>query len=326
VEFAKLQAAVEGAGYGARQIAAFEWIHSPQAGASADSSEPTGAEPWSQELKAHLLRLVIAGTLALPVVVISMGDFDFPGRNWLLWLLTTPVVFWCGASFFVGAWRNLRRGTADMNTLIALGTGSAYLASVAATLFPAAMQPVLPGGHTDAGAHGSMPPVYFEAAATITFFVLLGRLLEERARGKTSEAIRRLMGLQARVATVVREGVEQQVAITDVAEAHAISVNAAVAAETITITQAVCTRVSATRGQWSVAGTSTIRTTNTIQLYTTASVPADLTSNRLGTARAVSTNGTWRYATSAGPACVTPISLRTSATGTTRSNLAVTLR
>ncbi len=104
-----------------------------------------------------------------------------------------------------------------------------------------------------------------------------------------------------------------------------VTVNAA-ATETIAITQAVCTRVSATQGQWTVAGTSSMRTNNTVQLYTTPTVPANLASNRLGTPRTVSTNGTWRYATSNGPACVTPISLRTSATGTSRNNLTVTLR
>ena len=214
IDLERLQKSVADAGYSARPVAADEWLTQPTAPADTED------EPWSPELRAHFRQLVLAGALTLPVVVISMADLMFPGRDWVLWALSTPVVFWCGAPFFVGAWKNLKRGSADMNTLIALGTGTAYFASVAALLFPRVMQPILPelhvtAGHSAAG-HASMPPVYFEAAVTITFFVLLGRLLEERARGRTSQAIRRLMGLQARTATVVREGVEQQIPIQEV--------------------------------------------------------------------------------------------------------------
>jgi Cu+-exporting ATPase len=213
-DLAAIQKSVTDAGYAARPIAADEWLTNPTPVADTED------EPWSPELRAHFRQLVIAGVLAVPVMVISMADLMFPGRDWLLWALSTPVVFWCGAPFFVGAWKNLKRGSADMNTLIALGTGTAYFASLAALLFPRVMQPILPELHSTGGpgaaGHTSMPPVYFEAAVTITFFVLLGRLLEERARGRTSQAIRRLMGLQARTATVVREGIEQQVPIQEV--------------------------------------------------------------------------------------------------------------
>ncbi|MFN8856199.1 MAG: heavy metal translocating P-type ATPase, partial [Planctomycetaceae bacterium] len=213
-DLAAIQKSVADVGYTARPIAADEWLTNPTA--VVDSED----EPWSPELKAHFRQLIVAGLLTLPVMIISMADLMFPGRDWLLWALSTPVVFWCGAPFFVGAWKNLRRGTADMNTLIALGTGTAYCASVAALLFPRMMQPILPELHSTTGQSGAnhvaMPPVYFEAAVTITFFVLLGRLLEERARGRTSQAIRRLMGLQARSATVVRDGIEQQVPIQEV--------------------------------------------------------------------------------------------------------------
>ncbi|MCY2965194.1 MAG: heavy metal translocating P-type ATPase [Planctomycetota bacterium] len=224
IDVAELQRAVDHAGYQARPISAFDWLKAPATDSPADDATRARAsesEPWSAELKAHLRRLIIAGILAIPVAVISMADLMFPGRDWVLLILTTPVVFWCGGSFFVGAWRNLKRGTADMDSLISLGTGSAFLASLAATLFPEAMRPLLPELHgsavgTEAG-HPPMSPVYYEAAATITFFVLLGRLLEERARGRTSQAIRKLMGLQARFATVVRNDVETQVPIADVA-------------------------------------------------------------------------------------------------------------
>ncbi|MFM8220020.1 MAG: heavy metal translocating P-type ATPase, partial [Planctomycetaceae bacterium] len=205
-----LQLAVEKAGYRAQPVAEHAWLeaHTQAAG---DDAAP---DPHEAELARQRRTLFWAGLLTIPVVAISMAHVSFPGSNLLLWILTTPVVLWCGAPFFQGAWRNLRHGTADMHSLIALGTGSAYFASVLAILLPPEWQPWLSTvGHEG---HGGQPPVYFEAAATITFFVLLGRLLEERARGKTSQAIRQLMDLQARFATVERHGTEQRIPITEV--------------------------------------------------------------------------------------------------------------
>lgn len=160
----------------------------------------------------------IAAMLSLPLLAIAMSHgaiplFDRPGFNWLQWALATPIVFYCGAPFYRGAWAAMRRGTADMNTLIALGTGAAYVYSVAATALP-----WLFTGASAAHAHsgGPAPPVYFEAAGAIIALVLLGRLLESRARDRAGEAIRRLVGLQPKTARVVREGRELDVPVEDV--------------------------------------------------------------------------------------------------------------
>jgi Cu+-exporting ATPase len=161
----------------------------------------------------------IAAAISLPVLVIAMSHgriawLNFPGVNWLQLALTTPVVLYCGAQFYRGAWAALRHGAADMNTLIAVGTGAAYLYSVAAT--------IAPGFFADtaaAGAHhapGSAVPVYFEAASVIIALILLGRMLESRAKGNTSAAIRRLIGLQAKTARVIRNGTEEDIPVEEV--------------------------------------------------------------------------------------------------------------
>jgi P-type Cu+ transporter len=122
-----------------------------------------------------------------------------------LFLITLPVVFWAGAHFYVAAWRGIRHRSADMNTLIGVGTGAAMLYSTVATF--------LPGVFTGAG----LPvDVYFEAVSMIVALILVGRLLEARAKGRTSSAIGRLLGLRARTARVLREGVEREVAVEDV--------------------------------------------------------------------------------------------------------------
>jgi Cu+-exporting ATPase len=155
------------------------------------------------------LRFIVATVLALPVLIIAMSHgriaaLDFPGVRWLQLILTTPVVIYCGAQFYRGAWAAVRHRAADMNTLIALGTGTAYVYSVVALL-------------TNMRDSMGMPaPVYFEAAAVIIALILLGRMLEARAKGRTSDAIKRLIGLQARTATLVRAGSEIEVPIESV--------------------------------------------------------------------------------------------------------------
>ncbi|MCL1475090.1 heavy metal translocating P-type ATPase [Argonema antarcticum] len=124
---------------------------------------------------------------------------------WLQLVLTTPVLFWCGASFFINAWKALKRHTATMDTLVAIGTGAAYLYS----LFPT----VLPEFFT---AQRLPADVYYEVAAVVVTLILLGRLLENRAKGQTSEAIRKLMGLQAKTARVIRNGREVDISIAEV--------------------------------------------------------------------------------------------------------------
>ena len=158
-------------------------------------------------------KFIVAIVLALPVLIIAMshGRIDFPGATAVQFLLTTPVVFYSGAQFYRGAWAALKHRAADMNTLIALGTGTAYAYSVAVMLFPQFF-----AGSSSGMTGMAAQPVYFEAAAVIIALILLGKMLEARAKGRTSEAIKRLLGLQAKTARVIRDGREVDVPIETV--------------------------------------------------------------------------------------------------------------
>ncbi len=149
--------------------------------------------------------ILVIGSLpmmtGLPIPFIPMWLHN----PWLQLVLTTPVLFWCGASFFINAWKALKRHTATMDTLVAIGTGAAYLYS----LFPT----VLPEFFT---AQRLPADVYYEVAAVVVTLILLGRLLENRAKGQTSEAIRKLIGLQAKTARVIRNGREVDIPIAEV--------------------------------------------------------------------------------------------------------------
>ena len=142
-------------------------------------------------------RFLFAAVFTLPVFVISMahGALDFHGVHWVLFALTTPVVVFSGAPFFKGAVRLLRHGGADMNTLIALGVGAAYTYSTVVTFAPSFFTP--PGG--------GMPGVYFEAAAVIVTLLLMGRLLEARAKKKTGDALSALIALQPNIANRIQQ-------------------------------------------------------------------------------------------------------------------------
>ncbi|MCH7493750.1 copper-translocating P-type ATPase, partial [bacterium] len=129
------------------------------------------------------------------------------GSHYTLFLLAAPVQFWVGWRFYRGAWAALRHRSADMNTLIAVGTTAAFAFSAAVTFAPARF----------AGLTGAEATVYFDTAAIIITLILLGRLLEARARGATSEAIRKLIGLQAKTARVLRAGVEVDIPTDEVA-------------------------------------------------------------------------------------------------------------
>ena len=166
-----------------------------------------------REYRALRFKLVLGTALAIPVVVLGMAHVNFPGVNWVQLALSTPVLFVCGWQFYRGAWKAVRHLTADMNTLIAVGTGAAFLYSLAATIAPAA---VSTNPHVAAGHETGPVPVYFETAVVIIVLVLLGKLLEARARGRTSEAIRRLIGLQPRTARIIRDGIELDVPTRDV--------------------------------------------------------------------------------------------------------------
>jgi len=141
---------------------------------------------------------VWAIVLSVPLLVIGMLFMNIPYANTIMWLLSTPVVFLLGRNFFTDAWKQLKRGSANMNTLIALSTGIAYFFSVFNVLFPQFWL-----------SRGNHPHVYFEAAGVIIAVILLGRLLEEKAKGHTSSVIKKLMGLQPKTVTVVNEDGEQ---------------------------------------------------------------------------------------------------------------------
>lgn len=172
-------------------------------------------------------KFIVAAVLGLPVLVIAMSHgkiaaLDFAGARWLQFVLTTVVLFYSGRQFFKAAWAAARHRAADMNTLIAVGTGSAYLYSLAALLAPQFfMVGTMVGGDA---AHPMQPPLYFEAAAVITALILLGRMLEARAKGSASEAIKHLLGLQAKTARVVRDNREIDIPIGDVVLGDVIAV------------------------------------------------------------------------------------------------------
>lgn len=156
-----------------------------------------------QKLKTKTIWAVI---LSLPVVVIGMFFMDMPYANEIMWLFSTPVVLWLGRDFFVNAWKQAKHRSANMDTLVALSTGIAYIFSVFNMLFADFWH------QRDLHAH-----VYFEAAAVIIAFILLGKLLEERAKGNTSSAIKKLMGLQPKTVIVIEaDGTERQKPIEDV--------------------------------------------------------------------------------------------------------------
>jgi P-type Cu+ transporter len=207
----RLVAAVRGAGYDAR------WPALEPVDEDGARDPHAGHRHAEEAALARLLRRFVVGALfALPVIVIAMshGRIPFLDRPWIHWLelaLTAPVVFWSGAPFHRSAWNALRHGNANMDTLVALGTGAAFAYSTAATIAPGWF--VAGGGTHPVAGHPPMVPVYFEAAATIIVLVLLGKLLEARATRGTGEAIRRLVGLQPRIARVVRDGIESDVPI-----------------------------------------------------------------------------------------------------------------
>ena len=136
--------------------------------------------------------------LSIPLVIIGMFFMNIPYANYIMWGLSTPVIGYIGSQFFINAWKQTKHGSANMDTLVALSTGVAYLFSVFNTLFPDYWH--------QKGLHAH---VYFEAAAVVIAFILLGKLLEEKAKGNTSSAIKKLMGLQPKTVTIIHQGGHQ---------------------------------------------------------------------------------------------------------------------
>jgi Cu2+-exporting ATPase len=143
-------------------------------------------------------KTIFAIAFSIPTIIIGMFFMNMPYANYIMWALATPVVLISGQQFFINAWKQAKHRSANMDTLVAMSTGIAYLFSVFNTLFPSFWH--------NKGLHAH---VYFEAAAVVIAFILLGKLLEENAKGNTSSAIKKLMGLQPKTVTVVHEGGHQ---------------------------------------------------------------------------------------------------------------------
>ncbi len=160
-------------------------------------------------------RFIVSLILTIPITTVEMGLMwpsapllhSVPHQTWnyILFFLATPVIFWGGSRFFAGFWSTLKHGTADMNTLIAIGTSAAYMYSAAATFFPEFFIRA-----------DEVPHVYFDTAAVIITLILLGRLLESRAKHKSSQAIQKLMSLSPKTARILRDNSEIDVPLDQV--------------------------------------------------------------------------------------------------------------
>jgi len=158
-------------------------------------------------------KTVVAWIFALPVAFMGMFFMDFPGINWWMLVLSLPVLFYSGHAFYVNAWKQAKHFTSNMGTLVALSTSIAFLFSLFNTLYPRFWYE-----------QGLEPHVYYEAATVIIAFVLVGKLMEEKAKGKTSMAIRKLMGLQPKTARILRDGKEEDILISELKKGDKVSV------------------------------------------------------------------------------------------------------
>jgi Cu2+-exporting ATPase len=156
-------------------------------------------EAFRNNLKKIRNNTIGAAALSVPLVIISMVFMDIPYANYLMMALATPVVFWFGRQFPAGAWKQLKHRSSNMDTLVAMSTGIAYFFSTAVTIFPQWFH--------KAGIHGH---VYFESSAVIVTFILLGKMLEERAKANTSSALKKLIGLQPKTVIRIKKDGEQK--------------------------------------------------------------------------------------------------------------------
>lgn len=184
----------------------YDVIERPEIGAETE-------QPPDKELRTLKIKLVVSAGLAVFLMLGSMPDMvPIPGLRHsvashpiVLFLLTIPVQFWAGWQFYRGAWNAARHGSSDMNTLIALGTSAAFFYSTVAVFFPSFFTTT-----------GQTPQLYFDSAAMIIALILLGRMLEARAKHRTADTIRRLVGLQPNTARVVRNGTEEEIPVDQV--------------------------------------------------------------------------------------------------------------
>jgi Cu+-exporting ATPase len=189
VKFTTLKAAVQDAGF--------------EIGPEAETLEDVTSAS-RREIAYVRNKFIFAAVFAAVIMILSMAP-SFPFSGYLLWMLATPVQFWAGLRFYKGAWAALKHKTADMNTLIAVGTSAAYLYSMVKVFFPQ----LFTGTNIELG-------LYFDTSSVIIALILLGRFLESRAKGKTSEAIKKLIGLSPKIALVIRDGREQEMSVEDV--------------------------------------------------------------------------------------------------------------
>ncbi|HYO44848.1 MAG TPA: heavy metal translocating P-type ATPase, partial [Candidatus Limnocylindrales bacterium] len=215
VDVAGLVAAVDAAGYVARvgQVSSADHEADVAEAAAAKAERDEAAARHAADLRR---RLIVSAALTIPLIIglaqmtIAPWLPELFVNPWLQLALATPVQFWAGSIFYVGAIKALRHKATDMNTLIAVGTSAAYLYSLATILVPDFFMAA------GLGMDGEMLPMYFDTSAAIITLILLGRFLEARARSHTSDAIRRLINLAPRTARVIRDGAERDVAIAEV--------------------------------------------------------------------------------------------------------------
>lgn len=198
VSLAEIKKAIEDVGYKVLEIA------------EETAPEDREKEARQKEVKTLKTKLAVGVILAIPLFLGSFKEWfpwvpGFLTNYFTLWIIATPVQFWVGWQFYRGFWAALMHKSADMNTLIAVGTSAAYLYSLAVTVFPSYFT-----------VRGIEPKVYYDTAAIIIILIILGRLLEAKAKGETSEAIKKLMGLQPKIARVIRDGEEIEIPVEEV--------------------------------------------------------------------------------------------------------------
>lgn len=170
-----------------------------------ENAQAKQAELKATQVESLKNNVIWASVLATPVVMIGMFFMDFPYANWIMLVLTAPVLVIFGKNFFINAWKQARHGQANMDTLVALSTGIAFLFSVFNTIYPEFWH-----------IRGLHPHVYYESAAVVIVFIMLGKLLEEKAKANASSAIKKLMGLQPKTVWIIENGEEKEVELAQI--------------------------------------------------------------------------------------------------------------
>ena len=199
----------------------------PKCGMTLEPKTVGGVDEHEQhEIRSLSVKFWVGLGLTIPVLILAMGKY-IPALNlhtlipmavskWVELILSTPVILWAGGMFFERGWRSIVNRQLNMFTLIAMGVGVAYLYSVVGVVFP--------GIFPDSFKEGGEVALYFEAAASITVLVLLGQMLEAKARSQTGQAIRGLLGLAAKTAHRVRDGKEEEVSADEIEKGDVLRV------------------------------------------------------------------------------------------------------